>query len=301
MNASKLPLTLLKRAGPRCPQCGIQARRLPHPEPRFNPSSSSRHFSNTSVKAGIAAPEIDFSKPSLPPINVQNARIIPASASYFTGKPDFTDNLLNLQSLLLKYQTLPTLTPSQAPRAAWRTLAQYRVQVGEPIKASKYHKIIEVLRRLNLIHPSLMPEDLTREMQAYKRDVNPYLNVPRPGKIDEDGRAAGVGRRKASRAKVYVVEGDGEVLVNGKSLISAFPRIHDRESALWALKATGRMDKYNVWALVTGGGLTGQAESITLGLAKALLVHEPMLRSALRRGEFAVTTLLQSWSLGAQR
>ena len=138
-----------------------------------------------------------------------------------------------------------------------------------------------------------MPEDLAQTMQPFKRDINPYANVPKLGKIDGDGRSVGVGRRKASSAKVYLVEGDGEVLVNGKSLITAFPRIHDRESALWALKATGRMDKYNVWALVTGGGSTGQAESITLGLAKALLVHEPMLKPALRRGESNATAVLQ--------
>ena len=121
-------------------------------------------------------------------------------------------------------------------------------------------------------------------MELYKRDINPFTNVPTPGVIDEFGRSYGVGRRKSSSAKVYLVEGEGEVLVNGKSLNQAFGRIHDRESALWALKVTGRLDKYNVWALVSGGGTTGQAESITLGLAKALLVHEPDLKPALRRG-----------------
>ena len=94
-----------------------------------------------------------------------------------------------------------------------------------------------------------------------------------------------MGRRKESSAKVYLVEGTGEVLVNGKSLVQLFPRLHDRESALWALKVTERMDKYNVFALVEGGGVTGQAESITLALAKALLVHEPALKPALRRGK----------------
>ena len=81
------------------------------------------------------------------------------------------------------------------------------------------------------------------------------------------------------------MEGTGEVLVNGKNIVQAFPRLHDRESALWALKVTQRLDKYNVWALVEGGGVTGQAESITLALARALLVHEPALKPALRRGE----------------
>jgi hypothetical protein len=51
------------------------------------------------------------------------------------------------------------------------------------------------------------------------------------------------------------------------------------------LKATHRLDKYNIFALVKGGGLTGQAEALTLAVAKALLVHEPALKPALRRGK----------------
>ena len=103
--------------------------------------------------------------------------------------------------------------------------------------------------------------------------------------MDQWGRARGVGRRKSSNAVVYLVEGEGEVLVNGQSLTQAFGRVHDRESAIWALKATDRIDKYNVWAVVNGGGTTGQAEALTLGVAKALMVHEPDLKPALRRGE----------------
>ena len=129
-----------------------------------------------------------------------------------------------------------------------------------------------------------MPEEVLEALEQYKRTIQPQFNVATPGEVDEFGRAYGIGRRKSSSAKVYIVEGEGEVLVNGKGLNQAFGRIHDRESALWALKATGRMDKYNVWALVSGGGTTGQAESITLGLAKALLVHEPDLKPALRKG-----------------
>ena len=130
-----------------------------------------------------------------------------------------------------------------------------------------------------------MPQSLKDAMEIYKRDVDPYAIARQPSIIDEDGRACGVGRRKSSSAKVFLVQGEGEVLVNGKSINRAFGRIHDRESALWALKATGRMDKYNVWALVSGGGSTGQAEAITLGAAKALMVFEPALKPALRRGK----------------
>lgn len=279
--ASRLPLGLTSRLISDCPKCYSRLFQAP---PRPARPTSRTFTTSRSLRASVSAPEINFE--NLPPPNLANARIVPASPSYFTSKPQFTDNLLHLRSLLREYQVLPTVIPGQAPRVAWRTITQYRLMVGENVRASKYHKIIEVLHRLNQIHPSLVPQSLRDAMEPYKRDVNPYANVRKPGTIDADGRAYGVGRRKSSSAKVYLVQGDGEVLVNGKSINSIFGRIHDRESALWALKATGRIDKYNVWALVTGGGSTGQAEAITLGLAKALMVHEPMLKPALRRGKY---------------
>lgn len=236
-------------------------------------------FTSSTKASAIAAPEIQFdeSKPVI-------ARVVPVSPSYFTGKPSFTDSLLELQHLLRKYQTLPTVAPGQATRVAWRTLIDYKNTVGEPIKASKYHKITDVLQRLNQIHPSVLPSDVAAAITKYKRDINPFLNVARPIPIDRFGRALGTGRRKASVARAWVVEGEGEVLINGKPLTEAFGRVHDRESAIWALKATDRIDKYNVWALVEGGGTTGQAEALTLAVGKALMAHEPALKPALRRG-----------------
>jgi small subunit ribosomal protein S9 len=171
---------------------------------------------------------------------------------------------------------------------------EYRNIVGEPVKAAKYHKILQVLQRLNQIHPSLMPNDVKTALAEYKRDLNPYLNVAKPIPIDAFGRALGAGRRKSSTARAWVVEGTGQVLVNGKPLTEAFGRVHDRESAIWALKATERVDKYNVWALVEGGGTTGQAEALTLAVAKALLAHEPLLKPALRRGKLPTLFAQQS-------
>lgn len=241
----------------------------------------------TAREPATQAPEYDIDEDpeDIASASERHARIVPASPSYFTGKPQYTDDLLSLQELLRKYQTLPTLPPAQAPRVAWQTLPQYRVKVEEPVAASKYHKIVEVLQRLNRIHPALMPEQVITSMNLYRRDVDPFAVRRRPQIIDADGRSFGNGRRKSSTANVYLVEGEGEVLINGKGINQAFPRIHDRESALWALKSTGRIDKYNVWAMVHGGGSTGQAESITLAVAKALMVQEPALKPVLRRGE----------------
>jgi len=282
--ASKLPGGLPLRFSPQCPRC---CGRLPRHA--LHPSASYRTFTTTPFKRGIPAPEddlnIDLSQTDLPPPSPVHARIVPASPSYFTARPKFTDDFLALQQLLRRNITLPTVEPGQAPRVAWRTVAQYRLLIGEPVPPSRYHVVLEILKRLNQIHPSMMRKELKDALQRYKRDVDPYANVPNPGTIDEDGKASGVGRRKSSSAKVYLVQGNGEVLVNGNRINAVFGRVHDRESALWALKATGRLDKYNVWALVTGGGTTGQAEAVMLGAAKALMVHEPMLKPALRRGK----------------
>jgi small subunit ribosomal protein S9 len=62
---------------------------------------------------------------------------------------------------------------------------------------------------------------------------------------------------------------------------------------MWALKCTHRLDKYNVWATVAGGGTTGQAEALALAVAKAVCVHEPALKTSLRNGTSSRPTTSQ--------
>jgi small subunit ribosomal protein S9 len=222
---------------------------------------------------------------------LRSLRVVPASPSYFSAKPTFTDDFLSLSALLRKVATLPTIPPAEAPKVAWKTIEQYRIMTNEPVKTARYHRMLQVLRRLNCIHPTLMPDEVVQAMLRYKKPNQPGDIEPKPGVIDELGRSKGVGRRKTSSAVAWLVEGEGEVLVNGKSLSQFFGRLHDRESAVWALKATSRLDKYNVFALVQGGGVTGQAEAMTLAVAKSLLVHEPALKPALRRGKSYLLSL----------
>lgn len=220
---------------------------------------------------------------------LRRIRILPASPSYFTATPRYTDDLLSLAALLRKHQLLPQVPASNAPRVAWKTYQQYKSEVDEPVRITRYNRLLELVKRLNYIHPALMPEEVTTALDRFKRTLQPFLNKPKPILIDQYGRARAAGRRKSSNASVYVVEGDGQCMVNGRSLSEYFGRLHDRESAVWALKATERLDKYNVWATVQGGGTTGQAEALMLGCAKALMAHEPGLKPALRRGMFLLS------------
>ena len=218
--------------------------------------------------------------------NVTHARVMPSTPSYFSKNPQFYELYVRASRLLTKYHQLPALPRSEAPRAFLLRLVDLRERLGENVKAAEYGKAMRIVRRLNLIVPSMRPPEVDVLLSDFRRVIDLTLNQAKPIVIDNYGRAVGVGRRKASTARAFVVEGTGEVLVNGKSLTEAFGRVHDRESAIWALTATQRIDKYNVWALVRGGGTTGQAEALTMAVAKALIVHEPALKPALRKGEW---------------
>lgn len=208
---------------------------------------------------------------------------MPVSPSYFSRHTIFNDSFVLVQDLARKYARLPTVIPGQAERVAWKTKEQYRLAIGEAVKGRDYATCIKLVKRLHQIHPELMPEEVKEGIKSFKRDINIYLNTPKPIPIDKFGRSHGVGRRKSSIARAWAVEGTGEVLINGKPLNEAFGRVHDRESALWALKSMNRIDKYNIWALVEGGGTTGQAEALAMAVAKAIVVHEPALKTPLRK------------------
>ncbi|KAH8888756.1 hypothetical protein GQ53DRAFT_825983 [Thozetella sp. PMI_491] len=233
--------------------------------------------------AVVAAPEIDIAALMKASMIARHARAVPTTPSYFSRQPFFTDSYLALQKLYRSYKNLPLLPAGHAQRVAWKTIRDHRLALGEHVKATEFVKCLELAKRLHQIHPKLKPQAVEDAVKEYMKEVQPFNNAPPPLPIDKFGRTLGVGKRKSSVARAWVVEGNGEVLINGKTLADAFGRVHDRESAMWALKATARLDKYNVWALVEGGGTTGQAEALTLAIAKALMGHEPALKPALRR------------------
>jgi small subunit ribosomal protein S9 len=96
-----------------------------------------------------------------------------------------------------------------------------------------------------------------------------------------------VGRRKESTARVRIMSGAGNFLVNGKTLEEYFPRVGDKESVLAPLGASGEgLGGFDVSAIVKGGGVTGQTEAVRLGLARAIIKMVPDHRSALRKAGF---------------
>ena len=81
----------------------------------------------------------------------------------------------------------------------------------------------------------------------------------------------GTGRRKSSVARVYVTPGKGKIVVNGQDVKSYMPYATLVMDLSQPLEVLGKADKYDVEAFVQGGGFTGQAGAIRLGIARALL------------------------------
>lgn len=96
----------------------------------------------------------------------------------------------------------------------------------------------------------------------------------------------GTGRRKSSVARVRLVPGNGEVIVNERHLDEYFGKKTLEMIVKQPLVLTDTEGRFNVIAKVNGGGTTGQAGAIRLGIARALLKAEPSLRPALKRAGF---------------
>ncbi len=92
----------------------------------------------------------------------------------------------------------------------------------------------------------------------------------------------GTGRRKTSIARVRLVPGDGNVIVNGKALDAYFGRDGLSEVAAHPFTVTSTARRFNAMVKVVGGGQAGQAGAISHGISRALLQVDPDHRAALR-------------------
>jgi len=96
----------------------------------------------------------------------------------------------------------------------------------------------------------------------------------------------GTGRRKTSAARVFLRKGKGEIVVNGKSLEQFFGRETSCMIVRQPLELTENTSKFDITVTVAGGGITGQAGAIRLGIARALIEYDESLKSPLRKAGF---------------
>nr|WP_291023751.1 30S ribosomal protein S9 [Glycocaulis sp.] len=131
-------------------------------------------------------------------------------------------------------------------------------------------------------------EDLKSAMKQADAPVaaTPEEEVLAEPKIDEHGRAYATGKRKNAIARVWIKPGAGKIVVNGREEEVYFARPVLRMILAQPFEAAERVNQYDVYATVTGGGLSGQAGAVRHGISKALTYYEPALRGVLKAGGF---------------
>lgn len=91
------------------------------------------------------------------------------------------------------------------------------------------------------------------------------------------------GRRKCSVARVNLVPGSGKIRVNKRAFEEYFVRETDRIQILEPMKMTGTTNKFDIEVKVTGGGISGQAGALRMGLARALVLFDMDSKSILKK------------------
>lgn len=211
---------------------------------------------------------------------LERMRLVPTVPTFYSRNPAHEENISKLTDILNKYMTLPF--DKKNTDNSWMTFEDYQdIGGGNKLKVTQYQKLITVLRRLDSIEPELRNDEVNNALNTYRKAKDESSGKEKTKQLDDKGRGVAVGRRKASSAKVYVVEGEGSILINGKPLEEVFPIYEDRLRILHPLQVVDAVVKYNVFALARGGGKTGQIDSIKLALSKALCIHNPLYKKRL--------------------
>lgn len=181
--------------------------------------------------------------------------------------------------------------------------SQYRHVIARLVVLSRYRPLLQehFLTGANGDTNRRLAEQVESTLQTFSRDNTQGHDgeagmLPGHVGVDELGRAYARGRRKESSARVWVVPAQDlqsadqtasvsassslastsvatSVLVNAQPLAQFHTRVADREAVLYPLRLTGMLGAFNVFALVRGGGTTGQAGAIAHGISQALVAH----------------------------
>lgn len=239
---------------------------------------------------------------AIPTSSIQSTASSAPRLSAFTGKPDFYEAFFLLDDILLQLQPLErSLSITAGQSIQWHEREEMSGSLGFSLSTLQYRKIKDKLALL-ACHSNLpeirqfllnFTQDPTIRVSATENDVVEKKATERKnvyGHIDELGRAVAKGKRKSSTARVLLVDGEGLMYVNGKPVAEYFHRMNDMFKVAEPLRATSAFGKYNIWALVRGGGQTGtikhmsysqtllgQSGAVALATAKAMAAKDDRL------------------------
>ena len=127
------------------------------------------------------------------------------------------------------------------------------------------------------------PDDAEKEIRRQKElDFQDSVAKSRVQRINEQGIAHGVGKRKTSVARVWIKKGFGHCMVNKKPFDIYFPDLMRRNDVVTPLVVANALGQFDVMAIVEGGGSMGQSQAIRHGISRALQNWDPELRAVLK-------------------
>jgi len=232
----------------------------------------------------------------------------PDSFSYFTGKPRYNDILIGLDQLTEKFQPgiqvkksttsqtiegKQTLIPKPAEEESktaatvvtkgWLSKEKMIEWLNFSLTTNQYRRIVMKLNHLEKFPYHPVVQSYLDKFKRKDLEWQDQVNDEETRVLDKFGRSFAIGRRKESTARVHLIKGDGNILINGKTLAQYFSRMSDRLRVIFPLEVSDTLKDYNAWCLVDGGGSSGQSGAIALGITRCLLVHQPDLKQLLRK------------------
>jgi small subunit ribosomal protein S9 len=131
------------------------------------------------------------------------------------------------------------------------------------------------------------------ESESYIEDAPSAYTSETPQAADEvavpsivTGAAGATGRRKQAIARVRIVPGTGQWTINGRSLDSYFPNKVHQQIVNEPFVTLGAEDQFDVICRISGGGVTGQAGALRMGISRSLQIVDPENRAALKKAGF---------------
>lgn len=114
-------------------------------------------------------------------------------------------------------------------------------------------------------------------------ELETTTKAPKAKTLPSSSEYWAVGRRKAAIARVKLVTGKGEITINDKPIEEVAPHALQKAKIMAPLAVSDRQAAFDITIRVTGGGSVAQLDAIALGIARALLQYDKMLRSTLRQ------------------
>lgn len=293
---------------------------------------------------GRRRPRRDEDEGTLEQWEPENAKSKPESPSFYTGRPVYYDQVIQLQTAIASTRTalkilqllpLPVFARESLPplRPVWKGQDEMSVDFQSKMTTSRYRRVTTLLNELNdylRIARAADCKDLVEAVgqivsmfESGKKDAFLARGKRKTVHLDNLGRSYTFGKRKTSAARVWMIPVHTKpqpttaplpgqsiesmfgvadlaskravttttVLVNNLPLAEYFPLPADRERIIRPFKVAGVLGAYHVFAIVRGGGTTGQSGALAHGISKGLAAHEPGLEPILRRGMLRLLTI----------